>query len=203
MVCGILACMSAHSETEALNQTIQSRLLAWADTGLRDLPWRRDRTPYRVWVSEIMLQQTRVETVIPYFQRWMANFPTIWALARSRSGRDAQVLGGIGLLRALQAPASRGADRRPRAWGKPPQQPRGTARPTGHRSLHSGRHPLAGFWAGCGSPRRQRAARALAPLCHRRRPQRRPRKSVACARGCGTWPRHWFHQAEPDSLTRR
>ncbi|HEX4456185.1 MAG TPA: A/G-specific adenine glycosylase [Kofleriaceae bacterium] len=47
----------------------------------RDLPWRRSRDPYAIWVSEIMLQQTRVLTVIPYWQRWMATFPTVRALA--------------------------------------------------------------------------------------------------------------------------
>ncbi|HLL22387.1 MAG TPA: A/G-specific adenine glycosylase, partial [Kofleriaceae bacterium] len=47
----------------------------------RDLPWRRTRDPYAIWVSEIMLQQTRVATVIPYWERWMAKFPTVAALA--------------------------------------------------------------------------------------------------------------------------
>jgi A/G-specific adenine glycosylase len=49
----------------------------------RDLPWRRSRDPYAIWVSEIMLQQTRVQTVIPYWERWMARFPTVDALARA------------------------------------------------------------------------------------------------------------------------
>nr|MDQ3365978.1 A/G-specific adenine glycosylase [Myxococcota bacterium] len=49
----------------------------------RDLPWRRTRDPYAIWVSEIMLQQTRVATVIPYWERWMAKFPTVSALATS------------------------------------------------------------------------------------------------------------------------
>jgi len=49
----------------------------------RDLPWRRTRDPYAIWVSEIMLQQTRVATVIPYWQRWMARFPTVTALAEA------------------------------------------------------------------------------------------------------------------------
>jgi A/G-specific adenine glycosylase len=49
----------------------------------RDLPWRRTRDPYAIWVSEIMLQQTRVATVIPYWQRWMARFPTVSALAEA------------------------------------------------------------------------------------------------------------------------
>src|SRR3569832_2263837 len=47
----------------------------------RDLPWRRTRDPYAIWVSEIMLQQTRVQTVIPYWERWMQRFPTVTALA--------------------------------------------------------------------------------------------------------------------------
>ena len=49
----------------------------------RDLPWRRTRDPYAIWVSEVMLQQTRVATVIPYWERWMARFPTVTSLARA------------------------------------------------------------------------------------------------------------------------
>lgn len=59
-----------------------ARLLTWFDVhGRHDLPWQHPRTPYRVWVSEIMLQQTQVATVIGYFDRFMARFPTIEALA--------------------------------------------------------------------------------------------------------------------------
>ncbi len=59
-----------------------NRLLAWfEDHGRKDLPWQRDISPYRVWVSEIMLQQTQVQTVIPYFERFMASFPDVSALA--------------------------------------------------------------------------------------------------------------------------
>jgi len=58
------------------------RLLAWWDEhGRKDLPWQRPRTPYRVWISEIMLQQTQVATVIPYFERWMQSFPDVRTLA--------------------------------------------------------------------------------------------------------------------------
>jgi A/G-specific adenine glycosylase len=58
------------------------RLLAWFDAhGRKDLPWQHDPTPYRVWVSEVMLQQTQVATVIPYYQRFMASFPGVAALA--------------------------------------------------------------------------------------------------------------------------
>jgi A/G-specific adenine glycosylase len=67
------------------------RLLAWWDLhGRKDLPWQHPRTPYRVWISEVMLQQTQVATVKPYFERWMADFPDIHALA---AASDDQVLG--------------------------------------------------------------------------------------------------------------
>ncbi|HWR66609.1 MAG TPA: A/G-specific adenine glycosylase [Bellilinea sp.] len=59
------------------------RLLAWYADHARELPWRGHADPYAVWVSEIMLQQTRVETVIPYFERWMRRFPTIKDLAQA------------------------------------------------------------------------------------------------------------------------
>lgn len=59
----------------------QTDLLNWYDQNKRDLPWRQDQNPYKVWVSEIMLQQTKVDTVIPYFYRFMEQFPTVYDLA--------------------------------------------------------------------------------------------------------------------------
>ena len=58
-----------------------NRLLRWYDEEKRTLPWRADGTPYLIWLSEIMLQQTRVETVIPYYERFVSRFPTLAALA--------------------------------------------------------------------------------------------------------------------------
>jgi A/G-specific adenine glycosylase len=58
-------------------------LLDWYHRSRRDLPWRHDRDPYRVWVSEVMLQQTQVATVIPYYERFLARFPDVHALARA------------------------------------------------------------------------------------------------------------------------
>ena len=60
---------------------IGQRLLDWYERHRRDLPWRRTRDPYAIWVAEIMLQQTRVETVLAYFERFMARFPTMADLA--------------------------------------------------------------------------------------------------------------------------
>jgi A/G-specific adenine glycosylase len=66
---------------ESHRQEAQARLLAWFAANRRDLPWRHDRTPYRVWISEIMLQQTQVETVRDYYLRFMERFPTVADLA--------------------------------------------------------------------------------------------------------------------------
>jgi A/G-specific adenine glycosylase len=64
---------------------LRRRLLAWFALRKRDLPWRRSRDPYRIWISEIMLQQTRVTAVIPYFEKFLAKFPTLQSLARART----------------------------------------------------------------------------------------------------------------------
>ena len=64
---------------------IAPALLDWFDAhGRHDLPWQQDPTPYRVWVSEVMLQQTQVATVIPYYERFVARFPVsaIWLIFR-------------------------------------------------------------------------------------------------------------------------
>ncbi len=71
-------------------------LLQWYEKQARNLPWREDSNPYRVWVSEIMLQQTRVEAVIPYFNRFMDNFPEIQALANAKEETVLKLWEGLG-----------------------------------------------------------------------------------------------------------
>ena len=72
-------------------------LLAWFDrAGRKDLPWQRARTPYRVWVSEIMLQQTQVAVVIPYFERFMERFPTLGDLAAAPTDAVLALWSGLG-----------------------------------------------------------------------------------------------------------
>ena len=56
---------------------LTSRLLTWYAGHQRDLPWRRTRDPYHIWVAEVMLQQTQVATVIPYYERFLVRFPTV------------------------------------------------------------------------------------------------------------------------------
>ncbi|MHB8535462.1 MAG: A/G-specific adenine glycosylase [Sulfuricaulis sp.] len=76
---------------------IARRLLAWYDRhGRKTLPWKSRRDPYRIWVSEIMLQQTQVATVIPYFKRFIARFPDLRALARARTDAVLHLWTGLG-----------------------------------------------------------------------------------------------------------
>lgn len=71
-------------------------LLRWYDENARDLPWRENTEPYRVWVSEIMLQQTQVETVIPYYRRFLAQLPDIASLASAGEARLMKLWEGLG-----------------------------------------------------------------------------------------------------------
>lgn len=71
-------------------------LLAWYDTNRRDLPWRRTRDPYAIWVSEAMLQQTRVETVVPYYERFLARFPDVASLADAEVESVYELWAGLG-----------------------------------------------------------------------------------------------------------
>jgi A/G-specific adenine glycosylase len=73
-----------------------SRLLLWFSQNARDLPWRRTHDPYGVYVSEIMLQQTQVKTVIPYWERWMQELPTIAAAAQASPARIHKLWEGLG-----------------------------------------------------------------------------------------------------------
>jgi len=74
----------------------RSALLAWFAERKRDLPWRRSKDPYRIWLSEIMLQQTRVAAVIPYFENFIARFPDLHALARARGEAVLSHWAGLG-----------------------------------------------------------------------------------------------------------
>lgn len=78
---------------------IRRALLGWFRRRARDLPWRRTRDPYRIWISEIMLQQTRVEAVRPYYERFLARFPDVRALALAREDDVLRLWQGLGYYR--------------------------------------------------------------------------------------------------------
>lgn len=79
------------------NPLFAKKILTWFDShGRHDLPWQAERTPYRVWVSEIMLQQTQVSTVIPYFQRFIDRFPSVQSLAEAKIDQVLHLWSGLG-----------------------------------------------------------------------------------------------------------
>lgn len=94
-------------------------LLSWYDEAGRELPWRKDHDPYHVWVSEIMLQQTQVQTVIPYYQRFMTMFPTVNALASAPTEQLMRAWAGLGYYsraRNLQRAAQEIVNERHGQW---------------------------------------------------------------------------------------
>ncbi|HAT55187.1 MAG TPA: A/G-specific adenine glycosylase [Lactobacillus sp.] len=94
-------------------------LLAWYDKNKRDLPWRRDHDPYHVWVSEIMLQQTQVNTVIPYYERFMRTFPTVNDLSAAQPEQLLKAWEGLGYYsraRNLQRAAQEIVEDRHGVW---------------------------------------------------------------------------------------
>jgi len=74
----------------------QRRLLAWFRAHCRDLPWRRSRDPYRIWVAEVMLQQTRIAAVLPYYHRFLKKFPSVESLARAPQEEVLRQWSGLG-----------------------------------------------------------------------------------------------------------
>lgn len=75
---------------------IAPALLKWWDAGHADLPWRRTQDPYAIWVAEVMLQQTQISTVVPYYERWMTRFPTVEDLAAASLGQVLKLWEGLG-----------------------------------------------------------------------------------------------------------
>ncbi|NIK80326.1 A/G-specific adenine glycosylase [Paenibacillus castaneae] len=101
-------------EQQEIKDYFSTELLSWYRLVKRDLPWRTNRDPYRVWVSEIMLQQTRVDTVIPYYNTFMSKFPTVEALAAAPETEVLKCWEGLGYYsraRNLQAGAKEVVER--------------------------------------------------------------------------------------------
>jgi A/G-specific adenine glycosylase len=90
---------SAHAAPAAQRGPLHAALLGWYAASKRDLPWRRTRDPYAIWLSEVMLQQTRVETVIPYYERFLAAWPTVHALADAPVDDVLAAWSGLGYYR--------------------------------------------------------------------------------------------------------
>jgi A/G-specific adenine glycosylase len=82
-----------------MDATSRRKLLAWYGKNRRDLPWRRTRDPYAIWVSEVMLQQTRVAAVVSYYERFLRRFPDVGTLARARIDTVLTLWSGLGYYR--------------------------------------------------------------------------------------------------------
>ena len=176
------------------------RLLAWFDRhGRHDLPWQLDKTPYRVWVSEVMLQQTQVATVVPYFERFVRRFPDVGALARADLDEVLHVWTGLGYYargRNLHAAARQLLAARRRHVGHAaavPRHPGGSPRaapasgvpPPAPFSPSPGGQPtpildanvkrvLARFHGVAGHPGERDAEKALWSCAHAHTPAERP-----------------------------
>jgi A/G-specific adenine glycosylase len=89
--------------TPSFRSSLRRRLLDWFDRSRRDLPWRQTRHPYPIWVSEVMLQQTQVVTVIPYFRRFMRAFTTVRSLAAADEQEVLRQWEGLGYYRRARS----------------------------------------------------------------------------------------------------
>src|SRR5437016_9752485 len=81
---------------------VRGRLLAWYDANRRDLPWRRTRNPYRILVAEVLLQRTRVASSVPYYERFLARFPTVRDLAAAPLDDVLAAWEGLGFYRRAE-----------------------------------------------------------------------------------------------------
>lgn len=94
--------LSLDSPTEAWQQAFAGPLLDWYAQNARQLPWRSDPTPYHIFVSEIMLQQTQVEPALPYYERFIRELPSLWELADARPERLQKLWQGLGYYSRVQ-----------------------------------------------------------------------------------------------------
>ena len=115
--------LTNHCRTATLSHASVAALLAWFAANRREMPWRAEPSPYRVWISEIMLQQTRVDTVIPYFNRFLSRFPDVETLAAADTGDVLKLWEGLGyysrarnLQKAAQAVVAEHSGRLPETF---------------------------------------------------------------------------------------
>jgi A/G-specific adenine glycosylase len=94
---------TSHFHDAAADKGFARLLLCWYDAHKRDLPWRVSQDPYRIWVSEIMLQQTRVAAVVGYYEKFLNRFPTLEKLARARMASVLAAWSGLGYYRRARA----------------------------------------------------------------------------------------------------
>ena len=144
---------------------IQFKLLRWFDKNKRDLPWRKTKDPYAIWVSEIMLQQTQVATVIPYYQKFLKSFPTLRHLAKANLSKVLKIWEGLGYYSR-----ARNLHRSSRIvlnhfHGKIPDTLEDLLSLAWDRSIHSRGHPLLRLLQRSAHPRWECEKSLLQALC--------------------------------------
>ena len=176
-----------------------ARLVAWQrEHGRHDLPWQRTRDPYRIWLSEVMLQQTQVATVLPYYERFLASFPDV---ARARARADRRRARALERPRLLPPRASSARRRTRRSSSE--HRRRVSARCGALATLpgigRSTAAAIAAFAYGDArrDPRRQRQARARAPS---RRSTGCPGRAEGRERDCGARPKRLLPDADIEAL---
>ena len=173
------------ADAAARTRKIRRSLLAWFADNARDMPWRRTRDPYAIWVSEVMLQQTQVDTVIPYYHRFLATFPTIERLAAADLDTLLKIWEGLGYYTRA---------RNLHKAAKAVVENHGGQIPDSFDALLSlpgvGRYTAAAvasiaFGLAARRPRRQCHPRPVAPRLHQRRPvkAKNPRQALGPRRG--------------------
>ena len=123
----------------------RQNLLQWFDQNARDLPWRQTRDPYAIWVSETMLQQTRVAVVIDYYTRFMSRFPTLQSLAQAEESEVLALWSGLGYYRRARALHESAQSRHGRARGRNSKNGGSSEPPARRGCLHrsgGGQHRL-------------------------------------------------------------
>ena len=160
-------------------RVFRQSLLDWYDANRRDLPWRGDPDPYRVWVSEIMLQQTRVAAVLDHYARWMKRFPTVQALGGGTRTIRARPVERTRLLPSCSTLAPCRQGHRSRAQGRISPHRGSLARTARHRALHCSCDRQHRVWRRRRRRGRQRRARVGPPL----RPVHERRRELAARRG--------------------
>ena len=187
-----------HPLTARAVKTFQRRLLDWFGTQRRDLPWRASRDPYRVWVAEIMLQQTRIAAVMPYYERFLAQFPTVEALAGAAQD-DVLKCGPGSATTAGAKPASRGPRDCCAARRQISARARRGAGAARHRRIHGGGGAEHRVRRAARGARRQRGAGPRAAGRDARRPARAaPLARLAAAAQEQLAPRSPAHAAPGD-----
>ena len=187
------------TDNSNLKRRIRHRLLRWFATARRDLPWRRDRDAYRIWISEVMLQQTTVAAVIPYFERFLQTFPTLADLAAAAEQDVLRLWEGLGYYRRARDSAPGRSANRYRNGRRHPGRSGRPATAARHGPLHSRGCPLPSLTtAACRSWRPTAAACCVAYLdAPMIRVPGRP------SAGCGRPPRNCCRPNESATSIRR